>query len=62
MQEILLSLAFVVLTMTCAYQLLDKDSFNYQNNLRNMLGAGDKSTSFVDVNIIIYKNKWKNLF
>lgn len=55
LKEILLSLAFVVLTFTCAYQLLDKASFDYQNNLKNLLGAGDLSTSFLDV--IIFNRK-----
>jgi hypothetical protein len=29
--------------------MIDKNTFNYQNNLRNLFAAGDKSTLFLKV-------------
>ena len=35
------------MTLTLAYQMIDSNTFNYQNNLRNLFAAGDKSTQFL---------------
>lgn len=40
------------MTLTVAYQIFDTNTFNYQNNLRNLFGAGDKSTQFLEVLLI----------
>ena len=37
------------MTLTLAYQMIDSKTFNYQNNLRNLFGAGDKSNKFLKV-------------
>jgi hypothetical protein len=48
-KEIFLYLLFAGMTLTVAYQMIDKNTFNYQNNLRNLFAAGDKSTLFLKV-------------
>lgn len=45
---------FAAMTLNLAYQMVDKNTFNYQNNLKNLFGAGDKSTKFLDVFKIVY--------
>ena len=45
----MLAILFAVLAMLCAYQMLDYNTYNYQNNLKNLFGAGDKSKTLYDV-------------
>ena len=52
-REILLSLLFAALTMLCTYQMLDSNSYKYQAELKNLFGAGDISTTFLDVFMFI---------
>jgi len=48
-KEIILSILFALLSMLCAYQMLDNNTFTYQQNLRNMFGAGDMKKTLYDV-------------
>ena len=54
LREIMLCLAFVGMTMTVSYQMLDTDAYRYQMSLKNYFGAGDKSSSFIEVTKIIH--------
>lgn len=49
LNEAILSIIFIILTFSIAYQMIDLNSFNYQTNLANLFGAGDKSQSFENV-------------
>ena len=51
LNEIILCLLFVGMTMSVSYQMLDTDSFGYQTNLLNLFGAGSVSNSFNSVRI-----------
>ena len=48
-KEIILNLIFAGVVLAIAYQMIDIKVNTYQNNLKNIFGAGDKSTSFLDV-------------
>ena len=50
LNETILSIIFVALTFTIAYQMIDLNSFYYQSNLSNLFGAGTKSTLFYKIN------------
>ena len=47
--ETVLAVAFALLAMLCAYQMLDKSAFGYQSQLQNMFGAGTISSDFLQV-------------
>jgi hypothetical protein len=49
-KETILYLILAGLTLTVAYQMIDVLAFRYQKSLKNIFGAGDKSTSFFNVN------------
>ena len=49
LKEIILSITFIAITLCLAYQMTDRNTFQYQFNLKNLFGAGDKSTKFLDV-------------
>ena len=62
-KEILLNLVFAGLTLTVAYQMVDIKAYNYQKNLKNLFGSGEKSTSLLDVwnsthLFLLIKNKY----
>ena len=48
-KEIILCLLFVVLIMTCSYQMIDSNSFQYRQNLMNLFGAGNINNTFNNV-------------
>ena len=48
-KEITLNTIFAGITLAVAYQMIDTKVNSYQKNLKNVFGAGDKSTSFLDV-------------
>lgn len=54
LKEIFLYVAFVAMTLTVAYQMLDNDAYKYQVSLRNFFGAGTKSKTFDEVNMLYY--------
>ena len=45
-KEIILCLLFVALSMTCSFQMIDSNSFQYRQNLMNLFGAGNINTAF----------------
>ncbi len=49
LNETILAIAFAILAMLCAYQMLDKSAFGYQTQLQNIFGAGAISTTFLQV-------------
>lgn len=49
-KETFIRILFACVTLTLAYQMVDNQSFYYQSNLKNLFGAGDKNTKFLDVN------------
>jgi hypothetical protein len=52
LKEIILAGIFAGLTFSIAYQLVDFKAYGYHLNIKNLLGAGKKSTVFLDVNQI----------
>ena len=50
LMEILLAVAYALLAMLCAYQMLDKNAFGYQTQLQNIFGAN----TFLQVLIQFY--------
>ena len=61
LKEIILSVTFIAITLCLAYQMTDRNTFHYQSNLKNLFGAGDKSTKFLDVISFNLKDRLKNL-
>ena len=49
LREVLICLAFVGMTMTVSYQMLDTDAYRYQMSLKNFFGAGDRNNIFYEV-------------
>jgi len=52
LKEIILTGLFAGLTFAIAYQLVDFKAYGYHLNLKNIFGAGKKSTIFLDVIIL----------
>lgn len=49
LKDTILALILIGLSLTVAYQLVDRKTYEYQLNLKNIFGAGSISTSFLDV-------------
>lgn len=52
LKEIIFYVIFVLLIMMITYQMVEPKAYEYQKNLRNLYGAGDKSNQFLDVEYI----------
>ena len=50
-KSILQYFLFLTLSIIVSYEMLDSNSFQYRNNLKNIFGDGDKSKNFTDVNL-----------
>ena len=48
-KEIILVGIFAGLTFAIVYQLVDIKDYEYQLNIKNLFGAGQKSSQFLDV-------------